>query len=126
MAPLKVKEEDARDVCQVEFVDRKKVESVRKSMKGERAFNEIAETFKLLGDPTRTKILFALSREELCVCDLANLLGLSASAVSHQLRLLRSVKVVKFRKEGKMVYYSLDDSHILNLFTECLKHVEHA
>ncbi|MFQ6110699.1 MAG: ArsR/SmtB family transcription factor [Nitrospinota bacterium] len=113
------------DVCEVEFVDREKVESVRKAMKSERAFYDTAEIFKLLGDSTRTKLLFALSREELCVCDLANLLGLSGSAVSHQLRLLRNMKVVKFRKEGKMVYYSLDDSHILNLFTECLKHVEH-
>lgn len=124
MALLKIKD-DLSDVCEVEFVDREKVESVRKAMKSERAFYDTAEIFKLLGDSTRTKLLFALSREELCVCDLANLLGLSGSAVSHQLRLLRSMKVVKFRKEGKMVYYSLDDSHILNLFTECLKHVEH-
>jgi len=85
--------------------------------------NDLADTFKALADSTRIKIIFALSEEELCVCDLANLLGLSISAVSHQLGTLRGMKLVKFRKEGKMVYYSLDDRHIENLFAEGLKHV---
>lgn len=84
----------------------------------------VAETFKVLGDPTRTKIIFALFTAELCVCDLASLLNTTSSAVSHQLRILRNMRLVKYRKEGKMVFYSLDDDHINNLFHECLRHVE--
>jgi len=84
----------------------------------------LAETFKVLGDPTRMKIIFALSLEELCVCDIANLLGTTKSAVSHQLRVLRNMRLVKYRKDGKMVYYSLDDGHINHLIEEGLRHVE--
>ncbi|MBI3015542.1 MAG: winged helix-turn-helix transcriptional regulator [Candidatus Tectomicrobia bacterium] len=110
--------------CEIQYIDREKVSKVLSLMKPERTFQELAETFKILGDSTRIKILFALSKEELCVCDLAHLLGVSTSAVSHQLRLLRNMKLVKFRKEGKMAYYSLDDQHIETLFTEGLRHVE--
>ncbi|MBE7558330.1 helix-turn-helix transcriptional regulator [bacterium] len=84
----------------------------------------LAETFKALADPSRTRILFALSRAELCVCDLAELLGLSVSAISHQLRHLRELKLVKYRREGKMAYYSLDDDHVKTLFRQGLAHVE--
>ena len=83
----------------------------------------MAETFRNLGDPTRVKILQALTVEELCVCDLAKLLGVSESATSHQLRVLRSQRLVRFRKEGKMAYYSLDDEHIVTLMKEALRHV---
>ena len=83
-------------------------------MKPETTVQRLAETFKVLGDATRTKIIFALSQEELCVCDIANLLGTTKSAVSHQLRVLRNMKLVKYRKEGKMAFYSLDDEHIKN------------
>ncbi|MBI5026717.1 MAG: helix-turn-helix transcriptional regulator [Nitrospirae bacterium] len=93
-------------------------------MKSETTMQRIAETFKVLGDATRTKIVFALSLQELCVCDLANLLNTTRSAVSHQLRILRNMRLVKYRKEGKMVFYSIDDEHITNLFNECLRHVE--
>ncbi|WP_281876291.1 ArsR/SmtB family transcription factor [Geobacter hydrogenophilus] len=82
-----------------------------------------AETFRVLGDPTRVRILQALCLEELCVCDIACLLGATKSAVSHQLRLLRSLRVVKFRKVGRVVYYSLDDSHVRNLLREGLNHI---
>ncbi|RMG73441.1 MAG: ArsR family transcriptional regulator [Nitrospirae bacterium] len=112
------------DVCEVDFFDPRRVSSVKRRFKPERTIQLLAETFKVLGDPTRVKILFALSLEELCVCDLANLLGTSKSNVSHQLRLLRNMRLVKYRKEGKMVYYSLDDEHIKNLFEEGLRHVE--
>ncbi len=112
------------EVCEVTYIDRRKVSSVRKKMKSEDAMQGIAETFRVLGDPTRTKIIFALSQEELCVCDIAALLGATKSAVSHQLRILRNMRLVKYRKEGKMVFYSLDDEHINNLFNECLRHVE--
>ncbi|MEE9269537.1 MAG: metalloregulator ArsR/SmtB family transcription factor [Candidatus Krumholzibacteria bacterium] len=93
-------------------------------MKPEAVFISVAEIFKALSDPTRVRILYALSVKELCVCDLANLLGKSSSSVSHQLRLLRHMKLVKYRRAGKVAYYSLDDEHIHNLFREGLKHAE--
>ena len=83
----------------------------------------LAETFRTLGDPTRVKILQALSVEELCVCDLTKLLGVSESATSHQLRVLRSQRLVRYRKEGKMAFYSLDDAHIDSLMKVALRHV---
>jgi ArsR family transcriptional regulator len=84
----------------------------------------LAETFKVLGDPTRIRIAHALSLEELCVCDLANLLGMSNSAVSHSLRALRQMKLVRMRKDGKIAYYALDDEHIRTLLQEGFRHVE--
>jgi DNA-binding transcriptional ArsR family regulator len=85
----------------------------------------IAEAFKILGDPTRVKILHALSKRELCVCDISAVIAIGQSAVSHQLRLLRGARLVKFRKEGKMVWYSLDDEHIARLLTQGIKHINH-
>ena len=84
----------------------------------------LAETFKVLGDVTRVRILDALSRSELCVCDIAQLLGLSESAVSHQLRLLRGMRLVRARRDGRMVFYTLDDQHIVRLFEQGMEHVE--
>ncbi len=84
----------------------------------------LTETFRLLGDATRVRILDALSRSELCVNDIARLLGLSESAVSHQLRLLRGVRLVRPRRAGRMVFYSLDDQHIVGLFAQGLEHVQ--
>jgi len=113
-----------RDVCEVYAVNEAAVRGVRRRMKSEAVYAALAQTFALLGDPTRTRLLDALSRRELCVCDLANLLGMSLSAISHQLRLLRTARVVKARREGRMIYYSLDDHHITNLLAEGLRHVE--
>lgn len=109
---------------QGEVVDRKKVTSVRAAMENDDVIHDLAETFKALGDPTRTRIVFALSRHELCVTDLASLLEVTPSAVSHQLRVLRNMKLVRYRKDGKMAYYSLDDEHIEHLFNEGLRHVK--
>jgi len=119
-----MKSREKRDICEITYIDRKKVASVRKKMKSEDTIHLLSETFKVLGDPTRVKIIFALSQEELCGCDIANLLGATKSTVSHQLRVLRNMRLVKYRKDGKMVYYSLDDEHIKNLFDEGLRHVE--
>ena len=83
----------------------------------------LAETFKVLGDITRVRILDAVSRQELCVGDIASLLGLSESAVSHQLRLLRGMRLVRPRRAGQMIFYSLDDHHIVGLFAQGLEHV---
>ena len=86
---------------------------------------ELAELYRALGDGTRVKILYALSLGEFCVCDISSLLGMSPSAISHQLRILRSMRLVKNRRSGRVIYYSLDDEHVLNLFEEGLKHIEH-
>lgn len=93
-------------------------------MKSSEAVAALAETFKILGDPTRVRIAYSLAREELCVCDLANLLGVSQSAVSHSLRALRQMKLVRFRREGKIAYYTLDDEHIKQLIDEGFRHVD--
>lgn len=85
---------------------------------------DLAETFRTLGDATRVRILDALSHGELCVCDLAALVGMSESAVSHQLRLLRNLRLVRNRREGRMVFYALDDRHIISLFRQGLRHVQ--
>ena len=85
---------------------------------------DLAETFRMLGDTTRVRILDALARTEVPVCDLANVLGLTQSAVSHQLRLLRSMRLVKSRRDGRHIYYTLDDDHILDLFEQGLEHVQ--
>ena len=85
----------------------------------------LAETFQALADPTRVRIISALMEDELCVYDLAELVGMSQSAVSHQLRILRSLGLVKFRKEGRNVNYSLDDDHIRDLFERGLEHYKH-
>ena len=84
----------------------------------------LADTFKALGDPTRVGILLALAHRELCGCDLAELFEVTPSAISHQLRLLRAHRLVRPRREGKMVYYSLDDEHVQTLFAEGVKHVK--
>lgn len=86
---------------------------------------QITETFKILGDVTRIKILHALSKRELCVCDIAAVVAMGQSAVSHQLRLLRRARLVKYRKEGKMAWYSLDDGHIALLLTQGIEHIKH-
>ncbi|MFY9604298.1 MAG: metalloregulator ArsR/SmtB family transcription factor, partial [bacterium] len=101
------------------------VEHVREEMLDEQEINRLAETFKVLGDPTRIKILSALATEELCVCDLAAALELSVSAVSHQLRVLKGARLVKYRREGKNIFYSLDDEHVISLFRLALEHVRH-
>jgi DNA-binding transcriptional ArsR family regulator len=90
------------------------------------AAGALAETFRLLGDPTRVRLLDALAAGELCVCDLATLLGHTVSAVSHQLRLLRGLRLVRARRSGRMVYYSLDDHHIHDLISQARRHVEEA
>ena len=86
---------------------------------------DLSQTFKALGDPTRLRIIDALSKSELCVCDIAEILGMSQSAISHQLRVLRNLRLIKYRKEGKLAIYSLDDDHVLQLFNQGLEHINH-
>ncbi len=90
------------------------------------AVDGLTEIFRVLGDPTRVRMLDALSRSELCVGDLAARLGVSESAVSHQLRLLRNTRIVRARRDGRMIFYALDDEHVLALFRQGLRHVQEA
>ena len=90
------------------------------------AVDALAEVFKLLGDPTRVRILDALTHGERCVCDLASLVGLSESAISHQLRLLRSSRLVRVRRAGRLAFYSLDDHHVVGLLHDTRKHIQEA
>lgn len=117
------KPETNEDACEVNVVDARKVMSVRRKMHSADAVQLLAETFRVLGDATRVKIVFALSKEELCVCDLATIVGASQSAVSHSLRALRQMELVRYRKQGKIAYYSLDDDHIGRLIDEGFDHV---
>jgi len=100
------------------------LETVRARLLGGRTVEAVADVFKLLGDPTRVRLVDALSHGERCVCDLASLVGLTESAVSHQLRLLRSARLVRVRRAGRLAYYSLDDHHVLGLVHDTRKHVE--
>lgn len=100
------------------------LDELRSHLPPEEVLYDLAELFKLFGDSTRVQILYALSESELCVCDLAALIGVSQSAVSHQLRILKSGKLVKFRREGKTVFYSLDDDHVARILNQGMEHIE--
>lgn len=110
--------------CDIYHVDEEKVRKVLRRVGREARFENLARMFQVLSDPTRAKILFALAQEELCVCDLATIVARSRPAVSHQLRLLRDLRLVKYRREGKMAYYSLDDDHVRHLIEDGLRHAE--
>ncbi len=112
------------DVCDLVEIDLNRVRKIRAALVQPDAVQGLADTFSALGDPTRVRILDALSHGELCVCDLAAVLRLSQSAVSHQLRLLRGLRLVRPRREGRVVFYSLDDQHIISLFRQTLQHVQ--
>ena len=110
--------------CDVFHLDPASMAALRRTLIAGASVESLAETFRVLGDATRVRILDALSRSELCVCDIARLVGLSESAVSHQLRLLRNMRLVRTRRAGRMVYYALDDQHIVRLFEQGLEHVQ--
>ncbi len=112
-------------ICDCNVIHQDMVNKVLEQMPDNDLFNKLAKFFKILGDITRTKILFALDKNEMCVCDIANVLGMSKSSISHQLSTLRKSGIVKYRKEGKEVYYMLDDDHVKQLFEIGIEHVEH-
>jgi len=112
-------------VCDCNIIHEEVVEKTLNKMPHDDLFFKLAEFFKILGDITRTKILFALDQNEMCVCDIANVLGMSKSSISHQLGTLRRSGIVKCRKHGKEVYYMLDDNHIKELFEVGMEHIEH-
>ena len=109
--------------CQEEQVHPRTVARVRGELPVDEVLYDLAELFKIFGDSTRIKILYALLESELCVCDLASLMDVTQSAVSHQLRVLKSSKLVKFRREGKTVYYSLADEHVMRILSQGMEHI---
>lgn len=110
--------------CQTQLVHESAVESVRRRLPPDELLYDLAELFKIFGDSTRVKILYALLDTELCVCDIASLMDVTQSAVSHQLRVLKASKLVKFRREGKTVYYSLADDHVTRILSQGMEHIE--
>ncbi len=112
-------------ICDCNIIHQEAVDKVNSVMPNENIFNHLADFFFLLGDTTRTKILFVINQQEMCVCDIANVLSMSKSSISHQLGKLRRSGIVKCRKVGKEVYYSLDDQHVREVFEVGLKHIEH-
>lgn len=110
--------------CQEEELHPEAIHRVREKLPQDEVLYDLAELFKIFGDSTRVKILYALlEAEELCVCDIASLMDVTQSAVSHQLRVLKSSKLVKFRKEGKTVYYSLADDHVCRILSQGMEHI---
>ena len=107
------------DHCEITQVHQGAVDQVRQVLPPDEVLSDLADLFKVFGDSTRIKILYALLRSELCVCDIADLLGLT-----HQLRVLRSSKLVKFRRDGKTLYYSLADEHVCRIISQGMEHVE--
>ena len=113
--------EEKFDVCQARDIHSDKIETARRNMPSEERLRETSEMFKVLSDYTRLKIMQALSAAELCVCDLCEVLAMNSSAISHQLRILRGAGLVRFRREGKNVYYSLQDVYVQDLISTALQ-----
>ncbi len=111
------------DRCDCEVIHEEIVGRVRAKMPKEESLYDLAELFKVFGDSTRIKILWALDESEMCVCDIAFLLNMTQSAISHQLRVLKQANLVHSRKEGKIVFYSLTDEHVRQIFDQGMTHV---
>jgi DNA-binding transcriptional ArsR family regulator len=111
------------ETCDVYHADPARITAIRDSAPPVEDVASLSEIFKALGDPTRLRLLTSLGQGELCVCDLASLAGISESATSHQLRLLRALRLVRARRDGRMVYYRLDDDHVVGLVAQGLQHV---
>ena len=120
----RIEREVQEGVCEFMHVHEEIVEKVEKVMPDEQQLLDLSEFFKVFGDSTRIKILYVLSQSEMCVCDLAELLEMTQSAISHQLRVLKQMKLVKNRREGKTVYYSLADGHIQNIISQGMEHIQ--
>lgn len=110
--------------CETTIVHEQTVKNVEQKIPDEELLYDVAELFKIFGDSTRIRILSALLSEELCVCDIGTLLNMTKSAVSHQLRILRQAKLVKNRRSGKEIYYSLDDDHVASIINLALEHAK--
>lgn len=113
------------DMCEERCEHPETINCAKAELLPETTVQQLAEIFKLLGDGTRIKILQLLIKREMCVCDIAGTLSMGQSAISHQLRVLRAARLVKFRKDGKEVWYSLDDDHVVGLMRQGLEHISH-
>lgn len=112
-------------ICDCHAVNHEVVEQTLARMPEGTVLDRVAEFWKVMGDPTRCRMIFALQQHEMCVCDLANVLSMTKSSISHQLSKMRTSGVVKCRRSGKSVYYSLDDEHVSEIFSMTLAHIEH-
>ena len=122
--PVKKLTDDNIEICQEYFLHEDRLEDAREGSPTEEMVYDLVELFKVFGDVTRVKIIYVLLESEMCVCDIASLLDMTQSAISHQLRVLKKARLVKFRKEGKTVFYSLDDQHIDKIFSFGLDHIK--
>lgn len=120
----KLKEENMAEQCDCMHEHKELREQILREMPGEEELEELAAFFKVFGDVTRVRILYTLLKSEMCVCDLAQVLDMTQSAISHQLRLLKQMALVKNRREGKTVFYSLSDGHIVSILSQGMEHIE--
>lgn len=116
---------EKQHICDCDVIHEQLVEDTRGKMQAEAEYLELAALFKMFGDGTRVKILHALELNEMCVCDLAALLGMTKSAISHQLKALRLANLVKFRRDGQVIYYSLADDHVKYILDIGFDHIHH-
>ncbi|WP_207725790.1 metalloregulator ArsR/SmtB family transcription factor [Clostridium sp. DJ247] len=119
-----INEKNITETCNCTIIHEDIINKVKENIPLEETLYDLAELFKVFGDTTRIKIICALFQAEMCVCDMAALLGMTQSAISHQLRVLKQARLVKYRKEGKVVYYSLDDEHVKAIFDQGLMHIK--
>ena len=119
----RIRQEIEEGTCEFMHVHEQIVDRVEKGMPDEQQLLDLSEFFKVFGDSTRIKILYVLSQSEMCVCDIATLLQMGQSAISHQLRVLKQMRLVSFRREGKTVFYSLADSHIQTILDQGMEHI---
>jgi DNA-binding transcriptional ArsR family regulator len=113
------------EICAEKCINEKKVRQTVKTIPQPEIIEQMVDIFKAMGDPSRLKIVLALLNQEHCVCDIAVICNQTDSAISHQLRILRTMKIVKTRREGKSIYYSIDDDHVISLINMSLDHVRH-
>lgn len=112
------------DICEINTIHQDIVNNVKNVMPQDDLIYDLAEFYKVFADSTRMKIIYALMENELCVCDIAAIVGTTQSAISHQLRILKQAKLIKYKKDGKVVYYSLDDEHIAEIVKKGREHIE--
>lgn len=120
-----MKKTEDKLACVGNYADSSLLDKIKEELNKEEGIDKLAKIYKALGDPSRLRIVYTLSKSPLCVCDIATLLDMTQSSISHNLKILRDLNIVKFKKEGKLVIYSLDDDHVLRLFQEGLEHISH-
>ncbi|MDR7869659.1 MAG: metalloregulator ArsR/SmtB family transcription factor [Tissierellaceae bacterium] len=120
-----MKKTEDKILCVGNYVESNVLDDIKDQLDKETGLDNLARIYKALGDPSRLKIIYVLSKSPLCVCDIAALLDMTQSSISHHLRILRDLNLVKFKKEGKLVIYSLDDEHVLRLLEEGVEHTKH-